>query len=208
VEGKTCDIFVEPQYSSGDPVFDITDNSREIIIGLWGTTSGSGSGGEVIVNVDNCASHVESYIAGGAFILNGVTYYGADDLGSGGCFAGKYQIDESDGGNTESFHAGAYTSTVTIPSGMDFLNFNVWDNIRNNVVMVLNGALASGGNLNICDDYYGDYYGIAVTGTVGDYTGTNTLNINLHGSVEISGLTAYNADIYADSESSIGFGGG
>jgi hypothetical protein len=204
VDEKPCDIFVEPQYVSEEPVFDVTDNSREIVIGLRGTTSGSGSGGKVTVNVDNCSSHVEDYIEGSSFILNGATYYGASYLGSGGCFVGKYQIDASDGGTTASFHAGEYTSTV-IAGNVNFLDFHVWDNIKNNVTLTMIEAFTSGGNLNISDDYLGDDYGVVVTGEIGDSTNTNRLDMYLRGKVDISGLTAYYTNGMADSDAAVRF---
>lgn len=200
VAGKDNQIYVLPECDSvtGDPVFNVTNNENEVFLLPRGTTNG------ISVGVENCAAHVESYVAGGTFTLNGVTYYGASSLGSGGCFAGKYQIDASEGGNTQSFHAGEYTQRVVFGDA-SFREFHVWDNIQNNVTLELNNAFSSGGNLNISDDYYGDEYGIAVTGIAGDVTEAKELSVYLHGTVDLSGLTVHTTSFTTETDSAVRF---
>ena len=63
VPEKSCDVYVEPIYESEEPVFDITDNSREIFVQLRGTTDAANSAEYVSIWADGCAGHVEDYIA-------------------------------------------------------------------------------------------------------------------------------------------------
>ncbi len=202
-EEKACDILVEPERNSitGKPVFNVTNGENVVFLQPRGTTDG------ISVRAEGCGAQVECYVPGGTFTLNGAVYHGAANLGSGGCFAGKYQLDASDGGSSESFHAGEYTQRVAF-GGVSFREFHVWSNIKNDVTLELNSAFPSGGNLNICDDQYGDEYGVAVTGTAGDAADANELSVYLQGTVDLSGLTAHRAVFTAGADSAVRFASG
>ncbi|HWP79627.1 MAG TPA: hypothetical protein VN446_03215 [Candidatus Acidoferrum sp.] len=202
VEGKACQVFAKPELMDGDPVYNVTDNAREVILNLFATDG-------VAALAEGTTFHASCFVPGGSFTLNGVTFYGAADLGGHyeGFFEGKYQLDASEEGVTESFHAGTYTETVTA-GGRDISNFHMWDNIRGAVTLDLGGTFENGGSLAIADDVRDDPYEIVAIGTVGDALGENTLEVNLHGNVDISGLTALYANLNADSEAAVRFAPG
>jgi hypothetical protein len=197
VAGKGCNVLVQPAFSGIDPVFDITDPSKEVIVNLFGSDG-------ALVKAEQSPAHVASYVPGGAFTLNGVEYQGAAVLGTDGYFEGKYQLDPSDGGPTASFWAGNYTTAVTA-GDTAFTNFGIWGSIRSSVTLDLDGALTSGGYLGLTDDNVDDAYAIIATGEVGDSMNdpNKMLYLYLKGFVDISHLTPYNANLNADRVSAV-----
>ena len=193
VDGKDCNVLVQPEVSGGAPVFDIT--SGEVFVNLYGTEG-------VKVGAELSAAHVTSNTPGGTFKINGVIYQGDSSLGINGSFDGRCSVYRYNGGAYyNSYQVGSHTVSVTA-NGTEIVDFHIWDSVKNNVALNLGTSLTTGGYLDLYDDNPSDTYYIAVTGAVGDDAG-GRLTVHLNGSVDISGLQPRNSDIYANDNSAV-----